>query len=197
MKRDATATRARIFNAASDEFAQYGIAGARVDRIARSARANKAQIYEYFGPKEELFENVLEHELLRLITEVNTPQRSDEIPEFVGKAFDFHITHPNLVKLLHWEALYFGGKRVPGEIGRTAFYKERSERLGQVLASSGDEIKLDPRHLHFILVALATSWFSMPQLARFHLNEEPSSEQALAEHRRFIVEITSRILFCD
>jgi len=194
MKRNATATKARIFTAAADEFAQFGIAGARVDRIAKSAQANKAQIYEYFGPKEVLFENVLEHELLRLITEVRTPERSDEIPEFVGKAFDFHVAHPNLVKLLHWEALYFGSKRVPGEIGRTAFYKERSERLGKVLAGSTDEIELDPRHLHFILVSLATSWFSMPQLARFHLNEDAFSEQALAEQRRHVIEITSRIL---
>jgi len=194
MKRDAAATRIRIFTAASDEFAQYGIAGARVDRIAKSARANKAQIYEYFGPKEKLFENVLEHELLRLITEVTTPQKSGDIPEFVGKAFDFHVDHPNLVRLLHWEALYFGSRQVPGEAGRTAFYRERSERLGQALASEAGDEKFDPRHLHFILVSMATSWFAMPQLARFHLNEDAFSEQSLAEHRRHIVEITSRIL---
>ncbi len=194
MKRNATATKARIFSAASDEFAEFGIAGARVDRIAKSARANKAQIYEYFGPKEELFENVLEHELLRLITEVRTPENSGDIPGFVGKAFDFHIAHPNLVKLLHWEALYFGTGQVPGEAGRSAFYKERSERLGQVLEGSSNETQLDPRHLHFILVSLATSWFSMPQLARFHLNDDPFSELALAEQRRHVIEITSRIL---
>ena len=194
MKRDASATRARIFTAASDEFAQHGIAGARVDRIAKSAQANKAQIYEYFGPKEELFETVLEHELLRLITEVTTPETSEDIPEFVGKAFDFHAAHPNLVKLLHWEALYFGDKQVPGEKGRTAFYNERSERLGKALVNSVRDTKLDPRHLHFILVSLATSWFAMPQLARFHLNEDPFSERSLEEQRRHIVELTTRIL---
>jgi len=194
MKRDSNATKARIFAAASDEFAQYGIAGARVDRIAKSAPANKAQIYEYFGPKEELFEKVLEHELLRLITEVTTPSMPEEIPEFVGKAFDFHITHPNLVKLLHWEALYFGNKQVPGEVDRTAFYKERSERLGQAITDSNKNSTIDPRYLHFTLVSLATSWFAMPQLARFHLDADPFSEKSLAEQRQHIVEITSRIL---
>jgi hypothetical protein len=31
------------------EFAQYGIAGARVERIGEAADSNKAQIYHYFG----------------------------------------------------------------------------------------------------------------------------------------------------
>ena len=168
-----------------------------MDRIARSARANKAQIYEYFGRKEELFQNVLEHELLRLITEIKAPETLEEISEFVGKAFDFHVDHPNLVRLLHWEALYFGNQQVPGEAGRTAFYKDRSQRLGQALSNSGGNSKLDPRHLHFILVSMATSWFSMPQLARFHLDEDAFSEQSLVNHRRHIVEITSRILLCN
>jgi len=194
MKRDATATKARIFSAASDEFAQHGIAGARVDRIAKTARANKAQIYAYFGRKEKLFENVLEHELFRLVTEISPSEKLNDVPELIGRAFDFHIDHPNLVRLLYWEALYYGRKPVPGEIGRTAFYRERIKRLCQAVKSSNDDIGLDPNHLHFILVSLTISWFGMPQLARFHLDDDAFSEQSLAEQRRHIVEIASRIL---
>src|SRR5262249_57954896 len=58
MARDAEATRARILDAAEAEFATYGIAGARVDRIAETAPANKALIYKYFGTKDELFDAV-------------------------------------------------------------------------------------------------------------------------------------------
>jgi AcrR family transcriptional regulator len=47
-------TKRRIFEAAVEEFAEYGSAGARVDRIAAKARANKESIYRYFGTKEEL-----------------------------------------------------------------------------------------------------------------------------------------------
>jgi hypothetical protein len=42
--RDPEATKARIFAAATVEFAAYGIAGAR---IARNAQANKQLIYAY------------------------------------------------------------------------------------------------------------------------------------------------------
>ncbi len=49
MVRDAAATRARILAAAVGEFAEFGEAGARIDRIAEAAGANKRSIYVYFG----------------------------------------------------------------------------------------------------------------------------------------------------
>ena len=55
---DAQATQRRLLEAAAQEFAARGIAGARVDRIAEAARSNKAQIYHYFGSKDELFDAV-------------------------------------------------------------------------------------------------------------------------------------------
>ena len=56
--RDAQATRRRIVAAATVEFAEHGIAGARVDRIARAAATNKAQLYSYFGNKDALFDAI-------------------------------------------------------------------------------------------------------------------------------------------
>ena len=58
--RDSAATRRRLLKAARGEFPARGIAGARVDRIASAANANKAQIYHYFGDKDGLFDAVLE-----------------------------------------------------------------------------------------------------------------------------------------
>ena len=59
MVRDADATRRRLLDAAAEEFAAFGIAGARVDRIAVAAASNKAQIYHYFGNKDKLYEACL------------------------------------------------------------------------------------------------------------------------------------------
>lgn len=42
-KRDAEATRCRILAAATAEFAAHGIAGARVDRIAKAAQSHKVR----------------------------------------------------------------------------------------------------------------------------------------------------------
>lgn len=194
MKRNAEATRARIFEAASAEFALHGVAGARVDRIAEAARANKARIYEYFGDKRQLFQTVLEEELHRLTTELPVPEDPREIPEFVGRAFDYHRAHPNLVRLLHWEALHFGSEPIPGEAARRRFYRERAESLREAQESGQVEAAFDPRHLHFLLLALATSWFGLPQLARMHVEGDPFSRRVLAEQRRHIVEAAERFL---
>jgi AcrR family transcriptional regulator len=60
MPPDSTATRARLLDAALEEFAQHGLAGARVDRIAGAGQANKRLIYVYYGNgnKEQLFDTV-------------------------------------------------------------------------------------------------------------------------------------------
>ena len=57
--RNATATKQRLLQAATDEFAAHGIAGARVDRLADTAQANKQLIYAYFGSKDGLFDAAL------------------------------------------------------------------------------------------------------------------------------------------
>ena len=58
--RDPEKSRARILQAARDEFARHGLGGARVDRIAKVAGLNKRMLYHYFGNKDDLFSAVLE-----------------------------------------------------------------------------------------------------------------------------------------
>lgn len=52
-------TEEKIINAAIDEFAESGYAGARVDSIAERGKINKAMIYYYFKSKEKLYERIL------------------------------------------------------------------------------------------------------------------------------------------
>jgi len=70
---DPTATQARILAAATEEFAQFGIAGARVDRIALNAKSNKQLIYRYFGTKQGLYEAVVD----RLVTNARASIEED------------------------------------------------------------------------------------------------------------------------
>jgi AcrR family transcriptional regulator len=59
-QRDADRSQSTILAAARDEFAEYGLGGARMDRIAERAGLNKRLIYYYFSDKEALFQAVLE-----------------------------------------------------------------------------------------------------------------------------------------
>ena len=58
--RDADRSQNTILIAARDEFAEHGLGGARMDRIAERAGLNKRLIYYYFEDKERLFQAVLE-----------------------------------------------------------------------------------------------------------------------------------------
>lgn len=59
MARPARVSPARILAAAAVEFAARGYGGARVDRIARRARVNKAMLYYHFHSKQGLYRALL------------------------------------------------------------------------------------------------------------------------------------------
>src|SRR5262245_2376251 len=59
MPRPARVSPDRILAAAAVEFADRGVAGARVDRIARRARVNKAMLYYHFKSKQGLYRALL------------------------------------------------------------------------------------------------------------------------------------------
>lgn len=59
-RRDPEGTKRKLLNAARSEFAERGLAGARVNAIATRAGINKQLLYHYFGNKEDLYTEVLE-----------------------------------------------------------------------------------------------------------------------------------------
>lgn len=52
-------TRETVLNAAISEFAEFGFAGARMERIAKNAKVNKAMLHYYFHDKDTLYSAVL------------------------------------------------------------------------------------------------------------------------------------------
>src|SRR6187401_3576039 len=59
MGRPARVSPDRILSAAALEFAERGFAGARVDRIARRAKVNKAMLYYHFSSKQQIYRTLL------------------------------------------------------------------------------------------------------------------------------------------
>lgn len=68
-KRDAAATRARILEAAKEEFAAKGLPDARIEDVAIQAGANRRMIYYYYGSKEGLYLAALESVYAELLNE--------------------------------------------------------------------------------------------------------------------------------
>src|SRR5215469_12535736 len=101
--RDADATRARLLTAARREFAAFGIAGARVDRIAAEAGSNKAQIYHYFGSKDQLFDAVFAAVVDELGREI--PIDADDLPGYAARLAEGYQRDPDVLRLLTWQRL--------------------------------------------------------------------------------------------
>ncbi len=81
LQRDPERTRASILAAATREFAENGIGGARVDSIAERAGINKRMLYHYFGDKEQLYLAVLEEAYVGIRTAEKSLNLSDLEPE--------------------------------------------------------------------------------------------------------------------
>lgn len=97
------ATRKRITDAATAEFAEHGIAGARVERIVAAARTNKAQLYSYFGDKDRLFDAIFGASLERIVEMV--PIESSDLPDWAVRLYDEYLKRPDLIRLATWARL--------------------------------------------------------------------------------------------
>jgi AcrR family transcriptional regulator len=104
--RDADRSQSSILAAARDEFAEHGLAGARMDRIAERAGLNKRLIYYYFDDKEKLFQAVLEQvyreiraeEMKLRLQDLDPPMAVRRLIEFT---WDYYLKHPEFITLLN------------------------------------------------------------------------------------------------
>ncbi|MFD7500763.1 TetR family transcriptional regulator [Streptomyces sp. NPDC059850] len=177
MAYDSTATKERILTAAATEFAAHGVAGARVDRIAAQAKANKRAIYDYFGDKNKLFAIVLERVLADLAEAVPP---SDDLPGYAERLFDYHRAHPEALRLVMWEALEIGDQPVPAEEARTRHYQDKVD------AAASDGRGDDARARVFFTLAL-TGWsIAMPQLRRMLLGADYPLDDLRADVSRAV-----------
>jgi AcrR family transcriptional regulator len=106
-------TQKRILGAALEEFARYGLGGARVDRIAKRAGANKRMLYYYFGDKDGLFLAALEdcYERIRSAERTLELEHLDPrqaLERLVRFTWEYFLEHPEFMTLLNSENLHKG-----------------------------------------------------------------------------------------
>lgn len=103
-------SRHKIIEAATVEFADKGLAGARTDRIARRAGVNKAMIHYYFSSKDGLYREVLRAILLQIMELQRSFAQIDLQPRaklelVVTGLIDFLQGHQHLLRLMVHELL--------------------------------------------------------------------------------------------
>jgi AcrR family transcriptional regulator len=108
--------------AAREEFAAYGIAGSRVDRLADAARSNKAQIYHYFGSKDRLFDAVFDAMCRETLDAV--PIDPANLPDYAGRLFDSYEKRPWVQRIATWYRLERAGS---GDLAPVALASNKSK----------------------------------------------------------------------
>jgi len=155
MLRDADATRRRLIAAAIEEFAAYGLAGGRVDRIAAAAQANKAQIYHYFGSKDELFDAAFAAMVNEIIADV--PPEAEDLVAYAGRLFDNYERRPEVRRMAAWRQLERGTSKPPLEL---IVQSNRATIHAITEAQEADKIsdRFAPVDLLALVLTIAAMW---------------------------------------
>lgn len=175
--RDAGATRRRLLDAATEEFAAHGIAGARVDRIAAAARSNKAQMYGFFGSKDGLFDAVLAEHFELIVNAA--PLDGADLPGYATALYDAYLEHPRVVRLATWCRL----ERHPtGDLFADGV-DHSAHKVAVVAAAQRDghvDPTLDPADVLSVVIAMAMAWSP----ASILITAGPHEPEAVHERRR-------------
>jgi AcrR family transcriptional regulator len=179
-------TKTRILDAAFREFAEYGVAGARVDRIAKSAGCNKNLIYVYFDSKEALFATVLDRHLSDAYAGI--PFTPGDLPGLARRVFDYAQANPDVYRLLAWATLERTAALPP------AREREHDRKLPLIQAEQDSGvIRADapPALILMAVLALATAW--SPAFP-FGATANPGADLSPGTVRDTIADMVARIV---
>jgi AcrR family transcriptional regulator len=197
---DPARTMADIIEVATREFADKGLAGARIDVIAEAMRTSKRMIYYYFGSKEALYVAVLE-EAYRRMRAIEAELHLDDLPpedalrKLVGHTVDYQLAHPEFIRLVMSEnmqrGVYLSQSKLIRDLNVPAIdglrkVLERGRRAG--VFRSG----IDPVDVHMSISALSV--FNVANKHTFSLifQRDMDSPAAIATRRDHIVETIVR-----
>jgi len=176
-------SRDRIVEAATAEFARYGIAGARIDRIAKSAKTSKERVYAYFRSKEELYRFVAAREL-DAVAEATQLDPAD-LPGYAGRVHDYFVANPDNRRIMRWGELEFvGTDDAARETARNKTAKLRRAQQDGLLDPSWD-----PLDVLVFVSQLASAWADQPGLP----TAKSVRDEFLADRRAAIVAAVERL----
>ncbi|MEU6817867.1 TetR family transcriptional regulator [Streptomyces sp. NPDC046860] len=181
MPPDATATKKRLLEAAYNEFAQFGLAGGRVDRIAEAAKANKRLIYVHFGNKNDLFDLVVANSLADLAEAV--PFTADDLPGYAGNLFDYLLEHPQVLRLTGWAQL----ERPDASPAQVDAYHPKIGAISSAQQQGIVTKTVTPADILALLLGLTTAWANASPALRSLADQPPWDPERLQIHRAAMI----------
>ncbi len=198
-------SRARILQAAVQEFSENGLEGARIDAIAARAQINKRMIYHYFGNKDAMYQAVLEMVYCD-IWEAEAALRLEDLPpraalaELVTFVWHYYLEHPEFITLLNTEnrlkAVYFRNSKVIREGAR----RSRSlvdEVLNRGVAEGAFRPGIDPMHLGLTITSLCYYYLTNHATSAIVYGRRLMTRKALDERLAFNIAAVLSIVAPD
>ncbi len=203
-RRDPVATRKKLLRAARREFANNGLAGARVDEIADRAGVNKQLVYHYFGDKDALYLAVLEwvyeeirtqERKLNLEGQGLSPERA--IKQLIESSFDHLARHPDFIVLLNDENRN-GARHVRAsrklEDMHSPLVSMVSKILRQGVQAGTFRKGVNPVHLYISIAGLSYFFFSNTPTLSAIFGKDLGSEAAKRARRKHVVDLVLQAL---
>ncbi|HEU0163427.1 MAG TPA: TetR family transcriptional regulator [Thermomicrobiales bacterium] len=156
--RDPDSKRERLLAAARAEFSAHGLAGARIDRIARTAKCSAGLVYTYFGSKDELADAVLVRTIGDALEEA--PVTTDDLPGWAGQLFDRNADHPELFRIATWFRLERGAPSHVDGIEESSHAKLAAIEAAQAAGCLPTHFAAS--ELLALVIHLSTLWSAMP-----------------------------------
>lgn len=166
-KQELEKTKDRLVRVAIREFAEHGLSGARVERIADKAEINKQAIYYYFKDKDDLYTYALErcYELAHrndIKLKFEGMIGRDAMSALVDSLFDDLSQMPDVISIVTDENRN-KGRHLPNQhikstnrpiIDAIAAILQRGEKDGSIRTG------VDPEHLWISLLSLIMFYFT-------------------------------------
>ena len=189
--RDAARTRAQIMQAARDEFAARGFAGARMAAIAERAGIVKQLLYHYFTSKEALFEATLQSKY---------EQHRAALPDLEGpgaafvRQFRAAFRDPIWIRFLTWEAAeHHDTGRIIGEAIRREAVARQAAAIAARQASGELPADMPADLLQLAIYALALYPVAFPQSTAMITGLAPDDPAFQAAWTDFLNDVGRRL----
>ncbi len=191
--RDPEATKLRILAAATQEFAKFGLGGARVDHIAARAKSNKRMLYHYFGNKDALFAITVENAYSQFreqeaALQLDSLDPVTAIRRLVSFIWDYFIKHPEFITLVNSENLH-KAKHLKASKRNTDMSRKFVARM-QALLSRGEASGvfrhgLDPVQVNISVAAIAYYYLTNRFTGSIIFERDLMAKDALADRLTF------------
>lgn len=202
--RDPQATKEDILQAAIAEFSRFGLAGARVDRIASTTRTTKRMLYYYFRSKEQLYLRSLErsYEVVRELEsrlDLGGLEPTVALRKLAEATYEHHTSHQDFIRLVAMENI------------NRAETLSRSDRIADLNATAVDSIRdvlgrgiregtfrddLDALDVHMIVSSFAVFHVANRYTFRFIFGRDLLADQDHLRYRALAGDLVVATLTC-